>query len=181
VGKPPTPKKPIAWVEIPCEGVIDLNLGSEEREKTRWGEIQAMREDRWRQLVLAYEEAPEDFWVAWHWLNEHPIFYRCHRDFHEKGLLENRGILDGCVEVIPAKVNPETRKRSEDETKNSKLEFWVEVFPRSLKPERDGISLHDYERDTGGDTYELAIVAVAKAIYAHHGNDRATLDKEWKQ
>jgi len=180
VGKtPPSPKKPIFWPEIPYDGVIDLNLSSKEREKTRWSELRALREDRWRQVVLAYEEKPGDFWVAWHWLNEHPIFYRCYREFHEKYLVNERGILDGCVEVIPAKVNPETGSISEDPTKNTKLEFWVEVFPRSLKPENDGSSLHDYVCDTGGDTYELAIVKVAEEIYKRHGNDRTTLEKEW--
>jgi hypothetical protein len=181
MAEPTTPKKPIVWPEIPCEGVIDLNLGSKEREKTRWGDIQAMREDRWRQIVLAYEEKPEDFWVAWHWLNEHPLFYQCHRDFHERGLVENRGILDGCVEVIPVKFNPETGRVSEDATKNTRMEFWVEVFPRAMRPSRSGISLHDHPRDTGGDTYEQAIINVAKKIYDHHGNDRATLDEEWTQ
>lgn len=181
MGKPPpTPKKPITWPEIPCEGVIDLNLGSEEREKTRWFDIQAMREDRWRQLVLAYEEKPEDFWVAWHWLNEHPLFYRFTMGLHEKGLLENRGILDGCIEVTPAKVNPETGERSEDPTKNTKLEFWVEVFTVGSWG-ADCTNVHDYECDTGGDTYELAIVAVAKEIYQRHGNDRAAMDKERTQ
>lgn len=180
MGKPPTPTKPIAWPEIPCEGDDTRTAFGAMTHRALYRNIQMYREDCWRQLVLAYEEKPEDFWVAWRWLNEHPIFYRCTREFHEKVLNNKRGILDGCVEVQPAKVNPETGECSEDATKNTKLEFWVEVFPRSLKPEHD-VSLHDYECDTRGDTYELAIVAVAKEIYRRHGNDRARLDKEWMQ
>lgn len=177
MSKPPTPKKPITWPEVPCEGVIDLNLSTEDREKTRYADIQAMREDRWRQLVLAYEEKPGDFWVAWHWLNEHPLFYRFTKELHEKWLLENRGVLDGCIEVTPAKVNPETLRRSEDPTKNTKLEFWVEVFTVGSWG-ADTTDVHDYECDTGGDTYEQAIVKVAEKIYQHHGNDRSAMDKE---
>lgn len=182
MGEPPTPKKPIAWVEIPCEGDAKLPQGMEGilTGENLYRTLQSGREDRWCRLVLAYEEDPTDFYWAWRWLNEHPIFYRCEREFHERGLTEDRGILDGCVEVIPVKVNPATAKRSWDRTKNTKLEFWVEVMPRSIKPEHP-ISLHDYVCDTGGDTYELAIVEVAKKIYERHGNDRVTLDREWKQ
>lgn len=183
MGKPPTPKKPIVWVEIPCEGDATLPRGMANtlRGENLYRALQANRRDGWLQLVLAYEKNPEDFYCAWHWLNEHPIFYRCEKEFHERRLHKNRGILDGCIEIIPVKVNPADLTISRRDTENTKLQFWVEVFPRSLKPEHDGISLHDYERDTGGDTYELAIVAVAKTIYAHHGNDRAKLDGEWKQ
>lgn len=180
MGSPPTPKKPIAWVEIPCEADDSPTALGGMTHRELYRAVQSGREDRWRGLVLAYEEDPSDFYGAWRWLNEHPIFYRCEREFHERGLTEDRGILDSCVEVIPTKVNPETGQRSEDPTKNTKLEFWVEVFPRSMNPER-GVSLHDYVCDTGGDTYELAIVAVAAEIYKRHGNDRMVLDKEWKQ
>jgi hypothetical protein len=182
MGEPPSPKKPIAWVEIPCEGDAHVPEGMEGvlTGENLYRTLQSNREDRWRRLVLAYEEDLTDFYCAWRWLNEHPIFYRCHRELHERSLTDDRGILDSCVEVKPVKVNPKTARISEDDTKNTKLEFWVEVFPRSIKPEHN-VSLHDYLRDTGGDTYEKAIITVAKSIYDHHGNDRAVLDKEWKQ
>jgi hypothetical protein len=183
VGKPPTPNKPIAWTEIPCEGSASSLVLEEDgplSAKHLYATLQSGREDRWRSLVLAYEENPGDFYGAWQWLNEHPIFYRCHREFHERDLEDDRGILSGSIEVIPVKVNPETGTRSEDDTRNTQLQFWVEVFPRSVKPECS-IGLHDYRRDTGGDTYEQAIVEVAKEIYAHYGNDRETLDTEWTQ
>jgi hypothetical protein len=142
--------------------------------------LQSTREDRWRSRVLAYEEDFDDFLCAWTWLNEHPLFYRFHREFHERGLNDERGILDGGVEVIPTKVNPVTGRCSEDQTKNTKLEFWAEVFMCSMVPD-ETIRLHDYERDTGGDTYQEAIVKVAREIYAHHGNDRARLEEEWRK
>lgn len=181
MSSPPTPKKPITWVEIPCEGDDSRSAVAGMTRRELYRRVQVGREDRWRQLVLAYEEDLTDFYSAWRWLNEHPIFYRCTREFHERGLTANRGILDGCVEVTPVKVNPVNLKRSEDPTKNTLLQFWVEVFARSLKPEECTISTHDYECDTGGSSYEEAIVAVAKEIYERHGNDRAALDKEWKQ
>lgn len=180
MGSPPVPKKPIVWLEIPCEGndsLVRLN-GMTQGELYR--SIQIRREDRWRSLVLAYEEDPEDFLCAWTWLNEHPLFYQFHREFHERGLNGQRGILDGGVEVVPTKVQPRNRRHSEDPTKNTLLQFWVEVFPCSIVPD-ETIRVHDYERDTGADTYEEAIVKAAKEIYAHHGNDRAQLEKEWRK
>lgn len=177
--QPPEPKKPIRYPEVPCDGALEFTLRPQE-EKTTWAQIQAIREDAWRSRVLAYEEDPEDFWVAWHWLNQHPLFYRFTKGLHERYILDDRGILDGCVEVVPAKVNPETNRVSEDLTKNTKLEFWVEVFTAGSWG-ADCTTVHDFECDTGGDTYELAIVAVAKEIYKRHGNDRTALDKELKQ
>jgi hypothetical protein len=82
--------------------------------------------------------------------------------------------------VRPAKVNPETGSVSEDPTKNTKLEFWAEVFIAGSWG-ADCTNVHDYLCDTGGDTYEQAIVNVAKKIYERHGNDRAALDKERTQ
>lgn len=180
MSSPAVPKKPIAWPEIPCEADDSLSALKGMTRRELYRSVQVAREDRWRSLVLAYEEDQDDFYNAWRWLNEHPIFYRCYREFHESGLSEDRGVLDGCIEVRPVKVNPKTEQISEDSSKNTKLEFWVEVFPRSMDP-AVGHHLHDYECDAGGDTYEVAIVKVAKEIYDRHGNDRATLDREWKQ
>jgi hypothetical protein len=184
MSEPPTPKKPITWPEVPCDGESMSRMTREMFDKRGglYPVVQENREDRWRTLVLAYEANP-DFYNAWRWINEHPLFYRFNREIHERGLMENRAVVDGGmggIEIIPVMVNPADDTHSQDPRLNTKLAFWVEVFPRAWEIE-PAKSLHAYEQDTGGDTYEEAIVNVAAGIYEYYGNDRARLDEEWKQ
>ena len=167
-------KKPITWPEIDCSGEL---AGAD------WAilyqDLQRMRQEEWRKLALAYERNPGDFYTAWHWLQKHPIFWYFGKRRHESLLATDRGIHEG-LEFEPAMVHPETQCISDVSADNTRLAVWVEVFPASLQDGgRDG-RLHDYECDTGGDTYEDAVVAVAREIYNHHGNDREHLRDIWR-
>jgi hypothetical protein len=42
------------------------------------------------------------------------------------------------------------------------------------------MEVHDVDADSGGATYEEAIVNVAREIYDKHGNDRQVLAQKWK-
>lgn len=169
-------KKPIVWPDIPCEGK-PRGL-SKESWPTLYQDLAKTRKEIWARRARTYEEKPEDFYTAWHWLQEHPIFWYFGGRHHEAGLQWERGVDEG-LEFRPTLVNPETESIDEDKAKNTALRIWVEVFPCSMTEGRNGIRLHDYECDTGGATYEEAVVRVAKEIYAIHGHDREALRRRW--
>lgn len=171
-------KKPIEWPEIDCSGhprqdsLLDVSWPSLYRD------LQKMRQDEWAKLSKAYEAEPDSFWRSWHWVQCHPVFWYFDHKRHESNLQWGRGTDEG-LEIRPAMVDPNTRKVEKRKGRNTHLEIWAEVFPASMRQLGGGIRLHDYECDTGGDTYEQAIVNVAAKIYEKHGNDRRVLAKEW--
>ena len=73
------------------------------------------------------------------WVFNHPVF--------------NKTALSPQIELQPHRVDPKTRSIREDDSKNTQMEWWVEVFFYS----EDNISMHDYYLDCGGDTIDQAI------------------------
>lgn len=167
-------KRRIEWPEIDCSGESSV-LGW----KTLYPDLQQMRKEEWERRARAYEADPEDFHTAWHWLNNHPVFWYFGKERHERNLCADRGVFEG-LEFVPVKVNPETLRIDDDSSKNTLVQIWVEVFMSSLRQPGGGIRLHDVECDTGGATYEEAVVKVAKRIYERYGNDRESLAASWR-
>lgn len=88
------------------------------------------------------ENKMEEFYQAWEYINN------C------EGLCGN-GFLQH--DTIVVKVNPVTDVVDNDESKNTKVQVWIEVFtPDSIT--------HIYDLDCGGDTYEDAIIELARLI-----------------
>jgi hypothetical protein len=144
-------------------------------------DLRDMRQKRWEKLAKSYEAEPTSFWWSWHWVQHHPIFWyfapgRREPRLHERNLVWERGVDEG-LEIRPAMVDPETRRIEKPNSRNTHLEIWVEVFPASFRDK--SIRLHDVDCDTGGDTYEEAIVNVAHEIYEVHGHDRRVLAGKW--
>jgi hypothetical protein len=169
-------RKPIVFPEVDCDGTFGSVLG--DRDDFSYAELQNWREEAWARRAAAYEEKP-DFLNSWHWLNEHPVFYAFGDQFHERALDHSHGVQDG-LEFMVVMVNPATDRISDNEAENTRLEVWVEVFPTSLSmPHGSKYRLHAYECDTGGATYEEAVVKMAQNIYERYGHDRVALTKEW--
>lgn len=172
----PELKKPIIWPEVDCSGhprqdsLVDVSW------PTLYQDLQKMRMKEWTTRAQMYERDPENLMNAWWWLQKHPIFWYFGKHQHEVSLCWELGVDEG-LEFRPTLVDPETRRIEKPRSRNTHLEFWVEVFPASLRNRE--IRLHDYECDTGGDTYEEAIVKVAKEIYERHGHDRQGLAEKW--
>jgi hypothetical protein len=149
---------------------------------TLYQDLQKMRQKEWAKLAKAYEEEPDSFWNAWWWLQKHPIFWYFgrmlagHPPMHERNLCNDRGVDEG-LEFRPAMVDPVTRRVEKPRSRNTQLEIWVEVFPTSFR--NKDVRLHDVDCDTGGDTYEQAVVNVAREIYNAHGHDRQALAGKW--
>lgn len=87
-----------------------------------------------------------DFYSAWQFLETHKIFNDCFNN-------------DFWIQVV--KVNPETNAIDSDSTKNTKVQVWLEHGPWD---EEWGACTHDLDLDCGGDTFEEAIIKLAKLV-----------------
>lgn len=95
-----------------------------------------------------------DFYTAWWFLAEHRIFNN-EFDFER-------------IWIHVTKVNPVTNELDDDKTKNTKVQVWLECFPDN--PKIDG-RYHDIDLDCGGDTFEEAIIELAKLVMNKYGNN----------
>lgn len=147
-----------------------------------YADLQGYRAEEWAATVKAFEENPDDVYNAWQYLNRHPLFWYLagRRDkpveAHEKYLQAEHGVREG-LETCVVKVNPETRSIDEDETKNTKIEFWYELCFTSWPGQWDDVRTHAYTLDGGGDTYEACVIKAAKQIHEVYGNDRRLFDE----
>ena len=94
-----------------------------------------------------------DFYESWKFLREHKIF----NGSFEYGL---------WTEVV--KVNPETNAIDEDFTKNTKVQIWLEHGPFDAEW---GLTTHDLDLDCGGNTFEEAIIELAKLVTKYYTED----------
>ena len=94
-----------------------------------------------------------DFYSAWQFLQEHKIF----NDMFSYNL---------WFEVV--KVEPETNAINYiDHSKNTKVQVWLEHGPYDAEW---GACTHDIDLDCGGDTFEEAIIKLAKLVKEKYGD-----------
>ena len=95
-----------------------------------------------------------DFYSAWQFLQEHKIF-------------NDRFSNDLWFEVV--KVNPETNAIDyNDYSKNTKVQVWLEHGPYDAEW---GGCTHDIDLDCGGDTFEEAIIKLARLVQKYYTDD----------
>lgn len=100
----------------------------------------------------------KDFYQSWHFLNSHSKFNT-----------EEFCFMD-CLDVSVVKVNPETNSIDDDFSKNTKVEFWLECGPREYCEDFGRIiSTHDPDLDCGGETFEDAIIELARFVSCYYG------------
>lgn len=88
-----------------------------------------------------------DFYTAWTFLENHKIF-------------NGRFSYDLWFEIV--KVDPETNAIDyEDPAKNIKVQIWLEHGPYDAEFD---VCAHDIDLDCGGDTFEEAIIKLAKLV-----------------
>jgi hypothetical protein len=92
-----------------------------------------------------------EFYDAWEFLLEHKMFKRHFRDI---------------LYIMTAKVNPDIGMVDDDESKNTKVEVWLEVGPWS-----EQYHTHDWDLDCGGDTFEEAIIKLADLVKQYYNDD----------
>lgn len=96
------------------------------------------------------------------WLELHPLFKsQFNKNLHIEYVL----------------VNPKTNRISNKKKKNTKVRVWLEVsYPHFehdesfLGTEARFISTIDAKLNSGGDTFEEAIIKLAKQVYKHYGD-----------
>lgn len=147
----------------------------------------------WARAVAAYEADPRDFYGAYHFLALHPANQRRifgGRSTPPEGSFDaNHHVMvvkvDPRTERIETKRNPNWKKNGKgkwpvDKKRNTATRVWIEWGPWC---EEENIPSHDPRVDTGGKTYEKAIVNLAHNIYVLYGGaasvpDTAKLDKK---
>ena len=77
----------------------------------------------------------------------------------------NRFSNDLWFEIV--KVNPETNAIDDDPHKNTKVQIWLEHGPYDAEW---GACTHDIDLDCGGDTFEEAIINLAKLVEEKYGD-----------
>lgn len=189
--------KPIELPDIPCgmtgkekkrHRKLGKQFGMTWRDSSQlYRDLQGYREDAWRETVRAFEANPGSFSNAWHYLNNHPVFWTFgdvrdgkHPEVRERNLQHEYGMTFGCgIEVTVNRVDPKTRRISDDPALNTRTEVWYEVALTHWPTDPHyPIRIHDYECDGGAKTYEKAIVKAARKIHQRYGNDRQILDAE---
>lgn len=176
---PPKPKPKKKPADNSLEGVFgpDTHL---------YEDLQRIREEDWRKTVLAFE-ANQSVHNAYWYVASHPMFYYFTEGWndgraprvHERHLEHDQG-WEG-IRVTPHLVNPASRRISDDPSQNTKTEFWYEFGPTLFRENGGrGIRGHDHECDGGADTYDEAIIKIAKEIHKTYGNDRRKVVTKWK-
>ncbi len=96
------------------------------------------------------------FYTAWRYLNDHKKF------MDKYGIEGFFRALD--IDVIMA--NPKTLAIDDDESKNTKVQVWLECGPYYEMDINTGESgwEHDIRLDCGADTFEEAIIKLAKLV-----------------
>lgn len=146
--------------------------------------------EAWKEIVLTYEAHPDDVRDAWLYLDCHPVFWRFEEKrrpgyppLHIGNLKYEHNMLEGWPEITPHRVCPATNAIEDDESLNTRLQWWYEFGPWSLYPDGHGVhATHDYQLDGGSDTYEQAVLDVARKVWDNYGNDRQVVDsEEWRK
>jgi hypothetical protein len=99
-----------------------------------------------------------NFYDSWKFLEEHPIFQKKYDTFSVPQFQQ-------CLDIAVTKVNPANCTMEVDETKNTKVEVWLEAGPYA-----EGFREHDIDLDCGGDTFEEAIIALAVKVLDKYGD-----------
>jgi len=109
----------------------------------------------------------KEFFEAWWFLANHP-------DFQVRGNLRSLSLtLVNKIWVYVTKVNPITNKVSDIDVLNTKVQVWLEWGPQVLiediGPKPFWSTSHDIRLDCGGNTYEEAIIELAKLVKKYYG------------
>lgn len=98
-----------------------------------------------------------DFYDAWWYLNETPIF-----------MLSGNSFFTQSLSIEVKKVNPLTKKITRFDLLNIKTEVWLEAGEPIEEENGYVATYHNVNYDCGGDTFEEAIINMANLIYKYN-------------
>ena len=113
-----------------------------------------------------------DFYTAYQFLYNHPIFQEV---VNYNNDIWNESHFEECLDIDVVKVNPETNS-IDDESKNTKLQIWLECgrFDKECR-------WHDINLDCGADTFEEGIVELANLVMEWYGDKNCRIKKsDWE-
>lgn len=94
--------------------------------------------------LMRIKRHKNEFYKAWWYLVNHRLF---NNDFI------------GCLDTEVVKVNPITNSVDDNNSKNTKVQIWLECGPWDKE-----CRVHDIDLDCGGDTFEEAIIKLAYLV-----------------
>lgn len=100
----------------------------------------------------------KDFYEAWWYLSNHPNFE--HPEYENMMPAFPASLY---IEVV--KVDPDTLTIEDDSDKNTLTQVWLECGGWEWAPDTEQYeTCHNPDLDTGGDTFEDAIIALANLL-----------------
>ena len=125
-----------------------------------------------------------NFYDAWWWLNETIAFYdpssyelwdpRSELGLDEEDIIKMGNRFEKSLQIEVVKVNPKTNRREDDETKNTQTAVWLECgefYYDNKYMSRHWGSYHNIKYDTGGSTFEEAIINLANIVYKNYNTE----------
>jgi hypothetical protein len=176
-------------METEIQDALNVNLSSfpgmrDSDGKYLYRDLWQWQRAEWDETVRAYETNPGSFYNAWHYLEAHPIYWRLmHAPEDASKPAHWRNVDDGWgvafnVSMYVMRVHPETRKVTGDPALNTHTEIWLETGENGWP---DNSSYHNYRIDCVADTYEEAIIRMARRVHSHYGNDRRRCDPQYSE
>lgn len=119
-----------------------------------------------------------DFYSAWWFLEGHPAFKKKAYE-GEHGTF---AAFQDALNIHVAKVDPKTNRIEDEGVRNTKTEVWLECGRWESVDDRKkienvdypkdffGMFLHDYDLDCGADTFEKAIIKLARLVLKEYGD-----------
>lgn len=99
-----------------------------------------------------------DFYVAWHFLHNHEYFK--HPEFGK-----SMSAFPVSLYIMVVRVNPENDEVDDDKKMNRKTQVWIECGNWIVDAyTQEYTTCHDPELDTGGDTFEDAVISLANIV-----------------
>lgn len=141
---------------------------------------------QWEETTRAYEVNPDSFYASWHYLNDHPIFWKflAQADYggrpkNHVSFLKTEWGFDGIDMMVV--LTDETGTINKDESLNTRTAIWLEagkwnLFADEHEHGSSHCHWHDIELDCGGATYEEAVIKLARLVWDRYGNDRLIAD-----
>lgn len=102
-----------------------------------------------------------NFFEAWNWLERHPYFL--HKPLLERDLYYS--IFQKSLSIEVVKVHPETKMIEKDEKDNTLIQVWLECGEQN----EHGEIIHDYKLDSGGNSFEEAILDLYEKVKKEYG------------
>lgn len=75
--------------------------------------------------------------------------------------------LEG-LDIMVVKIDPTTQRMKDNPVRNTKTQVWLECGP--VRKGKTFSYTHDIDLDCGGDTFEQAIVELAKRVRGKYGD-----------